>query len=107
MNRLLANAGIFVILSSSVLAPTPSAAESPLTPPQEIKSICEEFTLPDFPTVNAGECMAGWVLGTFQNSGAIAFYCQQNADIDPDGFFSRYDSVAECIQESPKGPPRP
>ncbi|MGN6850251.1 MAG: hypothetical protein ACTHJK_12390, partial [Sphingomicrobium sp.] len=67
-----------------------------------------EFIMPNFPTMSLGECISGDKTTTLQNSGAwIIAVCKGNEEFNPDWFYSVFDSVQECIQAGPKGPPTP
>ena len=110
MERLSLSLGAFALaLSASSALPSAAAAESPFLPPQILKPIlCEELNMPEFPTMSLGECMSLITVTTLQNSGAVVVAsCKGNEEFNPDLFYSDFDSVQECIQLLPKGPPNP
>ena len=106
---LLGLGGFAFALSASAFTSTPAAAGSPFSPPQEVKKvICEELNMPYFPTMSLGECISGDRVVTLQNSGAaVIASCKGNEEFNPEWFYSVFDSVQECIQLQPKGPPHP
>ena len=109
MKRSSLSLGTFAFaLSASAFSSGPASAGSPFTPPQEVKQvICEEFNMPYFPTMSLGECISGDRVFTLQNSGAVTIACRGNEEFNPEIFYAQFDSVQECIQSQPKGPPHP
>jgi len=79
-----------VLATSAAAAPIPSSHANPAT------ALCADVVLPNTPQANLGECISYL---TIPNQAFSTHDCDAWLEIDPDSFYSYYDSYSQCVRD--------